>query len=280
MAKSSQIEMDARPAEEEPLAHQHWSRELEPPPCPEGWSTGPPDFVGLGVQRCGTSWWYGGALRRHPDVAEAPERRKEIHFFDRYWAEEPPDDFAERYARFFPRPPGAITGEWTPRYIYDPWTLPLLATAAPSARFLIMLRDPLERYRSGVEHEMARSRRRGQDPPNIAIVGDSVARGLYHDQVKRSFDLLGEERVLVLQYERCVAEPLAQMQRTQRFLGLRPLDELTGRLKRDKPASRPKPALPRHVHERLRATFGDDVRRLAELCPDIDPGLWPNFRDL
>jgi hypothetical protein len=272
--------MDARPTEQEPLPQQHWSRELEPPPCPEGWRIGPPDFVGIGVQRCGTSWWYSGALRRHPEVVQAPERRKEIHFFDRYWMEDPPDDFAERYARFFPRPEGAITGEWTPRYMYDRWALPLLARAAPRARFLIMLRDPLERYRSGVEHDMAQSRRRGQEPPNIAIVGDSLARGLYHDQVKRAFDLLGRERVLVLQYERCVAEPMAQMQRTQRFLDLTPLDDLTGRLKQDKPPSRDKPPLPRHLHEQLHGVYAEDVRRVAELCPDVDPELWPNFRGL
>src|SRR5215216_938264 len=120
------------------------------PECPPSWTTAPPDFIGIGAQRSGTTWWFAGALQSHPLVAIAPGRRKELHFFDRYWAEEVESDFAARYARFFPRPEGTISGEWTPGYMCDPWTVPLLAEAAPEARYLIMLRDPVERYRSAI----------------------------------------------------------------------------------------------------------------------------------
>ena len=44
----------------------------EEPECPPSWSTGPPDFVGIGAQRCGTTWWFGGALQAHPLVAIPP----------------------------------------------------------------------------------------------------------------------------------------------------------------------------------------------------------------
>lgn len=267
--------------DQDPIRPQGWARNFEDevPACPPDWRTGPPDFVGIGAQRSGTGWWYAGAVRSHPQVAMAPDRRKEVHFFDRYWTTEPEDDFAARYHRFFPRPEGAITGEWTPRYMYDPWTLPLLAEAAPEARFLILVRDPIERYRSGLKHSLERSIRRGQDPPNIAIVSDSIFRGLYHRQVSRALDLLGRDRVLVLQYERCVADPLGELQRTQRFLGLEPLAEVPRRLVHDKP-SQGKPPLGDQLRGELRAYFADDVREFARLCPEIDPGLWPNFSDL
>lgn len=87
------------------------------PECPPGWTTAPPDFVGIGAQQCGTTWWFSGALLAHPLVAVPPGRRKELHFFDRYWTEDVEGDFATRYARFFPRPEGSISGEWTPSYM-------------------------------------------------------------------------------------------------------------------------------------------------------------------
>ena len=62
-----------------------------------------------------------------------------------------PADFVERYHRNFPRPAGGVTGEWTPRYMYDHWSLRLLRRAAPEARILVILRDPIERYRSALE---------------------------------------------------------------------------------------------------------------------------------
>ena len=87
---------------------------------------------------------------------------KEIHFFDRFWdGREVPADLPGAYARQFPRPEGELTGEWTPRYMHDFWALPLLKAAAPEARILVMLRDPVDRYRSGIAREQ-RARREGR----------------------------------------------------------------------------------------------------------------------
>ena len=35
------------------------------------------------------------------------------------------------------------------RYMHDYWSVPLLAEAAPDTKVLAILRDPVERYRSG-----------------------------------------------------------------------------------------------------------------------------------
>src|ERR1700722_14580356 len=52
-----------------------------PPQAPPGWTTGPPDFVGVGFQRCGTTRWYN-LVAAHPQIAR-PVAMKELHFFDR-----------------------------------------------------------------------------------------------------------------------------------------------------------------------------------------------------
>lgn len=262
-----------------------WVLELEEPECPPGWTTAPPDFVGIGTQRSGTSWWYRDALLAHPRVAAAPGRPKEIHFFDRYAAEEVEDDFAERYARFFPRPAGSIAGEWTPDYIFAPWSLSLLAEAAPEARFLIMLRDPVERFRSEVSPALRGLLESGLNALTMLAVGSSILHSTYHEPVRRAFEVLGRDRVLVLQYERCLDDPLAEIRRTQRFLGLEPVTALPPGLEaRERSQLRIFPAdkfeLPARIGGDLTAALADDVRELTALCDELDPGLWPNFRDL
>ena len=119
-------------------------------------TTGPPDFVGVGTQRSGTTWWFK-TLLGHPQIRPPRGRRKELHFFDRFCARELLDADVAEYHELFPRKPGQITGEWTPRYMHDFWTPRLLARAAPEAKLLIMFRDPVERYRSGVLHQGQRT---------------------------------------------------------------------------------------------------------------------------
>jgi Sulfotransferase family len=249
-----------------------WARPLEVPVCPDGWTTGPPDFVGVGAQRSGTSWWYRG-MEEHPGVAAVPGRAKELHYFNRFWREEPPADFAGTYAQMFPRPPGAIAGEWTPRYMLDFWAPALLRRAAPEARLLVILRDPVERYRSGVE----RALRRSDGPIDLGRVSDAVHRCLYAQQLRRVLDHFPREQLLVLQFERCRDEPLEMLAKTWRFLGLEPMGELPGSML-EPGKQRQKPELPAAWRRELVARLADDVDDLARLFPDeIDLALWPDF---
>lgn len=254
-----------------------WDAPLEAPECPENWHTGPPDFVGIGAQRCGTSWWYAAVIRSHPQV-QRPALGKEVHFFDRFWRGEAPPDLAARYGELFPRPPGKVTGEWTPGYMADFWAPALLRKAAPEAHLLVMLRDPVERYRSA----LAFVRRRAVEESELrpASLREAMWRGFYHEQLRRVLELYPHDQVLVLQYERCVAEPIGEMERTYRFLGLplrrRPPERLVARPD-SPPASAP---LEEAARRELTALYREEVRRLVELVPEIDLTLWPNFREL
>jgi hypothetical protein len=256
-----------------------WMQQIEVPESPPDWRTGPPDFVGVGAQRCGTSWWYRGTIRSHPDVVRVAKPGKELHYFDRFWAGEPPGDFVERYHSLFPRPEGAITGEWTPRYMVDFWAMRLLRDAAPDARLLIMLRDPIERLRSGIQRARMLADEAGE-PFELAHMSEAVYRGLYHEQIRGVLELYPRERVLILQFERCQRDPIGEMRRTQEFLGLEPLEEMPEKLQQHKRPPGTKPELSPARHEELRRRFTDDVARLAGLCPEIDLELWPNFADV
>jgi hypothetical protein len=254
-----------------------WAQPIEVPECPEGWRTGPPDFVGIGAQRSGTSWWYRG-IEAHPRVVRVEGQRKELHYFNRFWTGEVPPDFAERYHSLFPRPPGSLSGEWTPRYMHDFWSVPLLAEAAPAARVLVILRDPVERYRSGAAR-MVRLAEELDRPLRLVEIADALWRSFYFEQLSRVFELYPREQVLVLQFERCRADPEGQMQATSGFLGLEPFAELPRQLVGER-SPRDKPALSDRMRGELVARLTDDVGRLAELCPEIDLSLWPNFRHM
>jgi len=259
-------------AEERPLPR--WARPLEVPDCPPGWETGPPDFVGVGAQRSGTSWWYRG-IEEHSAIATVKGQAKELHYFNRFWQGDVPEDMAERYHQLFPRPPGALAGEWTPRYMQDFWTPPLIRQAAPHAKLLAILRDPVERFRSGVERAVRRSP--GGRPIDLVHVSDGVARGLYAAQLRRVLDHFPREQLLVLQFERCRDEPLEMLARTWRFLGLEPMGELPGSML-EPGKRRQKPELPAAWRRELVARLADDVDDLARLFPDeIDLALWPDF---
>ena len=123
-----------------------------PPPAELHEHTGPPDFVGIGSQKAGTTWWYD-AICAHPDVYHRGDIHKERHFFGRYAIRPFGPAECSLYHRWFPRPHDRLTGEWTPDYIQYSWVPALLAQAAPQTRLLVLLRDPIERFRSGLAHQ-------------------------------------------------------------------------------------------------------------------------------
>lgn len=246
-----------------------------PPACPPGWAVGPPDWVGVGVQKGGTSWWHR-MIATHPEMSQADGLSKELHFFDRYFDTEFSDADAAAYTSFFPRPPGGMSGEWTPRYLFDFWVPPLLARAAPQAKVLVLLRDPVERYRSGLSHEVDTG-----STSSPVLAQETMQRGLYAAQLTRLLSCFPREQVLVLQYERCRAEPQTQLARTFSFLGLRDATFAPPTVAEVVNRSRSaKAALPAHVREQLVTAYSADIAVLRGIVPDLDLRLWPNFAHL
>jgi sulfotransferase family protein len=250
----------------------------EVPECPDGWAAGAPDFVGVGAQRSGTTWWHR-LIASHPQVCfTRGTHAKEIHFFDSLGDRARlSDEDVQRYHRYFPRPPGAgPVGEWTPRYMVDPWMAEQLAQAAPEARVLILLRDPVDRFASGFARGRRMAAERGVTDIDAALTERHTELGLYSDQVRRVLDAFPRGRVLVLQYESCRDEHDRELRRTYEYLGIDP--SLVGR---------PRPPREARDHQlaasermRLAEIFAPDVRRLAELVPELDVARWRSVAGL
>lgn len=245
-----------------------------PPPAPPGMRTGAPDFVGIGVAKSGTTWWFS-LLMGHPEIHV--EYEKEVDYFNlqftrRLAAGDVTLADAEAYRNWFPRPDGVVTGEWTPHYAFDRNLPAVLQVAAPGAKLIVMLRDPVERYRSDLSRTMpSRDRRR--------LRYRALANGMYSNILQPWEGAYAGEDLLVLQYEACVRSPLEYLATTFRFLGVddsfRP-PGLTARVN----ASKSKLALDPFVVEQLVRLYAPDVLNLVARYPDIDLSLWEHFSHL
>jgi hypothetical protein len=252
--------------------------DMPPPLAPVGAGapTGPPDFVGVGAQRCGTTRWFD-LISAHPEVL-GPAGPKELHYFDRFLASGCPDEQLRRYHDYFPKARPGKTGEWTPLYASAPWIPPLLAAAAPEALLLMLLRDPVERYLSGLQHQVERARTFGT-PVTRSTPLEQLQRGCYHMQMLGLLRHFPRERILVLQYERCTREPRAQLRRTFEFLGLEDID-YTPDLQAHPRRQPHKPALEETVRRAYVEFYEPEVRGLIDEWPELDVTLWPNFAHL
>jgi hypothetical protein len=157
--------------------------------------------------------------------------------------------------------------------MYDRWTPELLRAAAPDARLLVLLRDPVDRYTSSLTMRLTRGALRSSQ-----LAEEAFHQGLYHQQLRGVLRQFPRNRILVLQFESCRRHPLQEWERTLAFLGVerpsRPPHTLHQAINR---TMSPKAPLRRHVRRALVAAYREDSIRLATLFPEIDLGLWHNL---
>jgi hypothetical protein len=256
--------------------------QLQPPPeVPEGWRTGPPDFVIIGAQKSGTTWWQG-LVEDHPQVVRPPGQRRELHYFDHFWDRWPSDEQFGRYQRYFPRPAGSLVGEKTPGYLYQPWVPPMLAHVAPRAKLIVLMRDPVERYASGLGLLQRAGALKGQiGAGEIGMrehrIVEAIERGRYAAQLAWWLEHFDREDMLLLQYERCVADTRGQLARTFEFLGLPHHQASAEEVSRARKKSASRPSVPPAMRRLLAQHYAADAARLQELEPDLDLSLWESL---
>src|ERR1700678_3438546 len=121
-----------------------------------------PDFLVAGVPKSGTTALHA-ALARHPGLFLSPI--KEPKFF---LTDGPPPTKGgpgdvltyrehvwqrDRYeALFDPAAAGALRGESTPLYLYDPAAMTRIKDLIPDVKLIVILRDPVERAHSNWTH--------------------------------------------------------------------------------------------------------------------------------
>jgi hypothetical protein len=194
-----------------------------------------PDFVVLGTQKGGTSYFYR-LLTEHPLVRGAAA--KEIHFFDNKFAEG-----VGWYRRCFPKGERVdgqrtITGEASPSYLFDPQVPERMARIVPDSRLIALLRNPVDRayshyqmevrrgketrsFEEATEEEMTSAEGEGY---SIDVPHAYLRRGLYAEQLKRFSFFANRDQLLVVKSENLFTRRLEVLERVLRFLGLPPFE--------------------------------------------------------
>ena len=226
----------------------------------------------VGVQRCGTTYLYN-LLDAHPQIAMAkPVRPEPKVFLGEEVTGEP-----EAYDRLvFPDAPTAsVRGEKSTSYLDHEDALRRICDTFPEARFLMVLRDPVERalshYRfsvdSGVETRAIEvafgDALDGREPtydPAISVSPFAyVRRGHYLEQLSGLERYAPKDRIRVVVFEDLVKDR-SVISEIYRFLGV---DEDFKPHTQGMNASRSTVLLPPRIREALRAHFAPLNSRLG-----------------
>lgn len=175
-----------------------------------------PTFVGIGAQKCASSWLHV-MLGRHPQVT-VPEI-KEVDFFSYRF-----DHGYEWYLRHFAfSEETEAGGEISPSYFCDQAAPKRVAEFAPDAKILVALRDPVERVLSNHRHEVRvghLNAARASLDAGLLNNPMYVEQSLYATNIKRWLKHFPLERVKVVLQEDIEANPLAVLADVYAFVGV------------------------------------------------------------
>jgi hypothetical protein len=173
-------------------------------------------FVGIGAQKCASTWLYD-VLSDHPEVALS--QPKELDFFSYHY-----HMGYQWYERHWERKQGILAfGEISPSYFCEPAVPARILEYAPSALILLSLRDPVERAISNHLHEVRLGNLRGADlcfETGLKNNPMYLEQSRYGKHLQRWLEVFPKSRVLVVFTEDIVSDGLAVATSVQTFLGV------------------------------------------------------------
>ncbi len=196
-----------------------------------------PNFFIIGSPKCGTTS-LARYLIEHPKIFFPA--RKELHFFNTDMRSRMLHSEGEYYAYFSGAgPEHAAVGEGSVSYLYSDAAVPNILKAIPDARFIVMLRNPIEMMASWHAHlrhygledtrdierawHKQEARRNGRGipsfcaDPSLLLYGQVCSAGW---QLKRLYGRVPRDRVLVLFQDDLRADARSVYQMTLDFLGV------------------------------------------------------------
>ena len=178
-----------------------------------------PNLFIIGAQKCGTSSLQS-YLDLHPEIAMTLTGQGELPFFslDKHWRKG-----IDWYTAQFRDAP--VRGEKSVSYTYwpfHPFVPERIKDFAPDARFIYLVRDPIDRAVAGwLYHQRHGGEQRSLDEA-FTYLDDNVhvAISRYATQLERYLAFFPSERFLVLDQHDLRHDRLATLQEAFRFLGV------------------------------------------------------------
>lgn len=231
-----------------------------------------PDFLGIGCQKCGTTWLHVN-LSAHPD-AFLPEP-KELHFFDRQW-----DSGIETYAAKFAAGAGKIKGEITPAYgVLPPERIARVREVLPEARLIAMVRNPVRRAWSQAVMNLVSQRGREFDSVSDAEFlahfqsPASLARGDYDTILHNWTAAFGRQKLWIGMYEDLDTRPRELLTEAFTHVGLSTVVDWSAIPYQQRVFEGPRVAMPDRFGEFLSQLYRPKVAQLGERF-GIDVARW------
>lgn len=177
-----------------------------------------PTFIGLGVQKCASTWLHA-IFADHPEAFVSTP--KELNFFSSNF-----ERGFQWYEKHFAAagPDRAAVGEISPSYFPD-GDAPARAHAyCPRFRILVALRDPIDRAYSNFLHDVRLGYYQSDAPSFEDALANNpmyVDQSLYGRHIRHWLDYFPRESVLFVVQEQVRLDPAAQARRVYDFLGIR-----------------------------------------------------------
>ena len=192
-----------------------------------------------GVQKGGTTA-LDKFLRQHPEVCMSVE--KEAHFFDfdtAYFGPDRAPNIATYHRMFAPKTGSKVVGEATPIYLFLPHIPERIAAYSSGMKWIILLRNPIERaysqylmeFRRGTESWPFEKALRWEWARNLVpqSINDSrcsrrchsyMARGMYASQLLNLWRHFPKDQTLILLSEELLDLHDETLERVTKFLGV------------------------------------------------------------
>lgn len=181
-----------------------------------------PTFLGIGAQKCASTWIYR-ILERHPQIRVSAN--KELDFFSCH--------FDRGYGWYESQFSGAgarqvASGEVSPSYFYNPLAVERAKAYNRDFRVLVSLRDPIERMFSNHLHEVRKGHIANADLSfESALVRNPMYlhQSLYARHLKMWVEAFGAANVCVFLQEEIGNDPKGEASRLCAFLGVDDIDD-------------------------------------------------------
>lgn len=216
-----------------------------------------PSVFLLGAPKSATTW-LSGLLWQHPrhqsPVTKEPMYLQELPLFQQNYdrvhsalAARVLGPFhngtanysLERYRKLFPlglgKPEGAFTSDCCPFNLYCPMATQRVAQFAPDPKFIISLRNPIDRAVSDYRMHRSLGRSDAIGMPDFETMTEMEVAGVplpfrmryvyqstYFPHVRRWMEFFGRERFLILSFEEVTEDRQKTADRVFSFLGLEP----------------------------------------------------------
>ena len=178
-----------------------------------------PTFVIIGAQKAATTTlWH--QLSRHPQIFMCGMKETDFFIAEKNWGR----GLAWYESLFNEAPSGAVgIGEASPNYTMFPayGGVPgRMAEVMPSARLIYVVRDPVERMRSGYLHALASGAETLSIDEALLERPHFLDTSRYAMQIDQYLEHFDRDQLLILVAEEFAADPGGNLDRVLEFLGL------------------------------------------------------------